>query len=83
MPDAETTAPQDAPILVVEAKILDRLTDWEDQHPWSVEELVRALGYRITVGAALRNLHGLGLIHRCDDLIFPTRAALHSAQLKR
>jgi HD-GYP domain-containing protein (c-di-GMP phosphodiesterase class II) len=83
MPDAEATAPQDAPILVIEARILDRLTDWEDQHPWSVEELTRALGYRLTVEAALRNLDSLGLIHRCDDLIFPTRAALHSPQLKR
>jgi len=82
MPDAEPTAPRELEAEVVEAGILDRLTDADDQRPWSVAELIRDIGQRIATEDALTNLHGLGLINRAGELVFPTRAALRFEQLR-
>lgn len=46
------------------------------QRPWSVGELVLELGSRLDVEDALARLHGAGLVHRCGDFVWATRAAL-------
>jgi hypothetical protein len=67
----------------VEAGVLDRLTDPEDQRPWSVDELIRDTGARLATLDAVSNLKHIGLIHRCGDLVFPTRPALRAKELER
>jgi hypothetical protein len=74
------TGPDDE---TVEAGILDRLTDPKDQRPWSVDELIRDTGHRLASIDAVSNLEHLGLIHRCGELVFPTRPALRAKELER
>jgi hypothetical protein len=81
MPDAEATPTDKRDQKTAESCILDRITDAEDQRPWSVEELIRDFGDKLTTEDAISALRGTGLIHRCGDLIFPTRAAIRMGQL--
>ena len=46
------------------------------QNIWSVEELVSEIGRRLDVINSLAALHAAGLIHRCNDFVLPTRAAV-------
>jgi hypothetical protein len=48
----------------------------QQQRPWAVGELVLELGDQIEVEDALARLHGAGLVHRCGEFVWATRAAL-------
>jgi predicted DCC family thiol-disulfide oxidoreductase YuxK len=46
------------------------------QSIWSLEELVSEIGRRLDVIDSLAALQAAGLVHRCRDFVFATRAAL-------
>jgi hypothetical protein len=66
--------------------VLHRLLNPDDQHPWSIDEMIRDRTdshiSREDTHNALVRLRGAGLIHQTSDgLIFPTRAALYMDQI--
>ncbi len=65
-----------------ERAILGLLLDPESRSPWSVEEILRELGdARVQAVDGLDSLHRAGLIHRCGDFVFATRAAVRFDQI--
>ena len=61
--------------------VLSLLLDRETHGPWSVREIGRELGDDVEGEDVVASLHGAGLVHRCEDLVFPTRAAARCFQL--
>jgi hypothetical protein len=53
----------------------------DGQSIWSVEELVSEIGRWMDTVDALAALQAAGLVHRCHDFIFATRAALRFDEL--
>jgi predicted transcriptional regulator len=51
------------------------------QSIWSVEELASEIGRRMDTVDALATLQAAGLVHRCQDFVFATRAALRFDEL--
>ena len=66
----------------IEAGIYDRLTLPDQQRPWAVRELVLEIGSQIDVEDALARLHGAGLVHRCGEFVWATRAALAAVAIE-
>ncbi len=64
----------------VEGAILAALLAPGEQRPWSVGEIEREFG-KSDVEDALAHLHGAGLVHRCGELVFVTRAAVAAQRL--
>jgi hypothetical protein len=56
--------------------VLGLLLRPSEQRPWSVNEVEREVGEVLTVADAISALHAVGLIHRCGDFVFASRAAL-------
>jgi hypothetical protein len=48
----------------------------DGQCVWSVEELVTEIGRRLDTVDAVAALSAAGLIHRCGEFVFATRAAI-------
>jgi len=61
---------------VADSGVYGLLIQPTQQRPWSVGELVLELGSRLDVEDALARLHGAGLVHRCGEFVWATRAAL-------
>jgi hypothetical protein len=60
----------------VEGAILGLLLSFDAGSIWSVEEVVRELSAsRIQVMDGLASLRAAGLLHRCGDFVFASRAA--------
>jgi hypothetical protein len=60
----------------VEAGIYERLTRPGEQRPWAISELVLEIGDPLGVEDTLAELHGSGLVHRCGEFVWASRAAL-------
>jgi hypothetical protein len=56
--------------------VLGLLLRPNDQRPWSVQEVESEVGETIATADAAASLHAAGLIHRCGDFVFASRAAL-------
>jgi hypothetical protein len=61
---------------IIERAVHGLLIARDEQRPWSVHEVELEIGEHIAVVDALRRLQGMGLVHRCGDYAWATRAAL-------
>jgi hypothetical protein len=61
--------------------ILGLLMQEGSKWPWSLGELEAEVGEPQAVRDAVRQLQGLRLVHRCEDFVWPTRAALAAESL--
>jgi hypothetical protein len=50
---------------------------WAGDEWWTIEELSRKVGDLVVALDAMSALSDAGLIHRQDQYVFPTRAAIH------
>jgi hypothetical protein len=57
-----------------DAAILGLLINDGNHRPWSVDEIVREIGWDTT--DSLNRLYGAGLIHRQEGFVWATRAAV-------
>ncbi len=73
MPDEQEEAAQKG--------VLELLLSSDSQRPWSVAEIERERGEHIETVDAVASLHAAGLVHRCGEFVFATRAALRMDRL--
>ena len=64
-----------------DSTVLQTLCDPDYQQPASAEEIAREVGDRLAAEDALERLYRAGLIHRLDDFVWATRAALRAKGL--
>jgi len=65
----------------VEQAMLATLVSTEGHRPWSVHEMELEIGEHIAVIDGLRHLQSAGLIHRCHDFVWATRAAIVAEEM--
>jgi hypothetical protein len=53
----------------------------EEQRPWSIHEIELELGSSLAVEDSLRRLQGVGLLHRCGEFVWASRAALAADEI--
>jgi hypothetical protein len=63
--------------LTVMTLLLDARTPWL----WSIEELALELASKLDADDAVASLHAAGLVHRCNEFVFATRAAARFSRL--
>jgi hypothetical protein len=67
----------------IESDIFTMLVSHSDQRPWAVLEIEREIGSQNMVTESLWHLHAAGLIHRCGEFVWASRAALKANELRR
>ncbi|MCW3020366.1 MAG: hypothetical protein JWN10_2674 [Solirubrobacterales bacterium] len=65
----------------LERSVLALLLDTKNPGPWSVHELARELGSELQTADAVARLHSVGLLHRCHEFVWATRAAARFHEL--
>jgi len=84
-----TDGPEDGPEDVraseekVKRAILGLLVSSGSERPWSLSELEAEVDDADAVSDGVRQLQGLGLVHRCEEFAWPTRAAVAADELLR
>jgi hypothetical protein len=66
---------------VTDHAILGLISDPDAQRPWSFDEIAREMGDRGATTDCLASLHGAGLVHRCGEFVWTTRAAMRADEL--
>lgn len=65
----------------IEQAMLATLVSTEGHRPWSIHEMELEIGEHIAVIDGLRHLQSAGLIHRCHDFVWATRAAIVAEEM--
>jgi hypothetical protein len=65
----------------VQQAVLSTLLIPDQQRPWAVAEIQRAIGDENAAADALSELHAEGLIHRCGEFVFASRAAVRADEI--
>jgi hypothetical protein len=66
----------------LERVVLHLLLDEQVPGLWSEDEVADAVGSEAMAAHARVSLHAAGLVHRCREFVFPTRAAGRFHQLE-
>jgi hypothetical protein len=61
--------------------VLSLLLASDSQRPWSVAKIERERGEHLGTVDAVASLEAAGLVHRCGEFVFATRAALRMDSL--
>jgi hypothetical protein len=56
--------------------VLGLLMQEGSRWPWSIREMEAEVSDPQAVQDVVRQLQGLGLVHRCNEFLWPTRSAL-------
>jgi hypothetical protein len=67
---------------ITDGAIFGMLSYSDEQRPWSVDEIARELGDHNRTVDGLARLYGAGLIHRCGDFAWASRAALAAEAIR-
>lgn len=71
---------ENSALLRTQQAILSMLV-FHSERPWSVAEVEGEIGEGAETTDALARLYAAGLVHRCGEFVFATRAAIHSESL--
>jgi hypothetical protein len=79
----ETTPAEVVEMDLAEHVVLHLLLDEEHPGPWSEREIELTVGSELVTQDAIAALHSAGLVHRCHEFVFATRAATRFRDLAR
>jgi hypothetical protein len=65
----------------IDRAVLALLLDRDEQRPWSQREVELEIGDHLDTVDSLARLRAAGLIHRCHEFVFASRAALTAERL--